>query len=1467
MTGSARPFDSTEARPLTSAQWGMWLAQQLKPDSPLFNIAEYVDIAGPVRVEVLVGAIRGAVAEAPAVTVRFTDSESAPGQRVVPPQGVVRVVDVSGDPDPLQAALDHMAADVEHPRPLVGGDLFTHIVFRLHAQRTLWYHRAHHILLDGFGMALVARRVAELYNAGVTGAQPPPAAFGSWDAVADADAAYMGSGDHVRDREFWLDYHRGRPAPVTVSRARPRAGSAALRVLRESAVLTSDVTVRLREVAAAARTTWTEVFTAAVAAYVHRMTGADHVCLALPVMLRTGSPALRVPCLTLNTIAVWVESPVGAGLAVMARQISRHMVTSRRHHRYRSEELRRDLGLAGSDHRMYGPSVNIMLFDYDLDFLGCSSTVVNVSPGLVDDLAFNLYDRGDGSGTILCLDGNPDAYTAADLAAHLRRFTSFLRVVSAAPDAPIGRADLFLPGERALLRSAGDGASGSWQQRCLTELFSERVEQTPHDRALTAPSVDGQVVSLTFGELGSRTARLADRLRTAGVRRGHSVALLLPRTAEAITALFAVLACGAAYVPLEPDQPIRRLERQLDALTHVPADTCGLAALLTTRALSALVPDRFRDHLVVVDCPESTAPTGIVGRPETVPIHPDEPAWLIHTSGSTGAPKSVVITHRGAVNLFHHHRIHLIEPEAARRGGRRMRAALIAAMSFDTSWEGLLWMLAGHELYVIDDELRRDPDRLSSYLRGHRIDFLDITPTFAHELVAAGLFAQPHHPTVVALGGEAADPYVWATLRGCPGVSIYNLYGPTECTVDSTWADAARTPEPSIGVPIVNARCRVLDRMLQPVPPGVVGELYVGGAPVGLGYLQDPGATAARFVADPFDGCGTRLYRTGDLVRWNPLGHLEYIDRGDSQVSLRGYRIEVGEVEAILLAHPLVSAAAVVVRDGILVAYVVAVAGSGRPDAAGLRAHAAAGLPDYMVPSIYVVLERLPRSISGKIDRSALPVPRPAPVRPPRTATEGVLARIIAEVLKLPVVGIDHDFFALGGHSLRAAQVLNEIRQVFGVRLELRAIFDTPTVSGLAALLDAGSHTESSLAETNFAAEVVLDKAVRAAAARRASGPAHTVLLTGATGFVGTFLLDALLENTDLHVHCLVRAGNDAAAWDRLLASRSSYGLDSGRLAARVTAFAGDLTRPLLGLSAMRYRQLSESIDLIVHNGARVHHFEPYARLRAANVAGTERILRLATTGVLKPVHLVSSCDTAHAVDGNPAILSEDRRVPAESLPPNGYVQSKWVAERLAHAAADRGVPVSIYRPSRVGGHSESGATGPDDAFWNLVRAMVVLEAVPREVYDSATIDLVPVDWVAAAIVHLLAGGPARTYHLTSPRRVAVAAIIDELRTRGYRIATTSARRWRERLVALENRAAAHGDYSLVIARAHAAHLLPSGDPVAYSRANTRAALADSAVPQPDSLAAVPAAVGYLITSGFFPPHPGLTGDRVLEDL
>ncbi|HEU5111214.1 MAG TPA: amino acid adenylation domain-containing protein, partial [Micromonosporaceae bacterium] len=545
------------------------------------------------------------------------------------------------------------------------------------------------------------------------------------------------------------------------------------------------------------------------------------------------------------------------------------------------------------------------------------------------DLTFEFEE----SGGLLrgAVEYNTDLFDAATVERMTGHLLMLLSAIADGPDRALGELPLLTAPERQRVLVDWNDTALAVPETTFPELFAAQVARTPEATALVFGAE-----RLTFAELDARANRLAHHLIAHGAGPERLVALMLPRTTNMIVALLAVLKAGAVYLPVDPAQPTDRID-------------LVLADARPVLVLDHLPPlHRYPDHAPPVE------------------VRGGHAAYVIYTSGSTGTPKGVLVEHRHLVNLLHNHR-------ADFGGARRLRAALTAVFSFDTSLEGIVLMADGHELHLIDDTTRLDPQTLVEYVVANGIDFLDLSPSYLAQLLPAGLLTdERHRPALVMVGGEALSDALWAELAAAPDTVAHNFYGPTECTVDAV-SCRVTGDRPVIGRPLSNLRALVLDAWLRPVPVGVPGELYLAGAQVARGYLNRPGLTADRFLADPFGAPGSRMYRTGDRVRWLPDATLEYLGRGDDQVKIRGHRVEPGEVEAALLRHPEVSAAAVVARQTTgghkqLVAYVVSTAGDLAP---WLRKI----LPDYLVPSVFVDLDAIPLTPSGKVDRRALPAP------------------------------------------------------------------------------------------------------------------------------------------------------------------------------------------------------------------------------------------------------------------------------------------------------------------------------------------------------------------------------------------------------------------------------------------------------------------------------------------------------------
>nr|WP_232666957.1 non-ribosomal peptide synthetase [Pseudonocardia sp. TRM90224] len=644
----------------------------------------------------------------------------------------------------------------------------------------------------------------------------------------------------------------------------------------------------------------------------------------------------------------------------------------------------------------------------------------------------------------ITLQYRPDVLEPATATALLDRFAATVERLLAAPDELVGRLDVLAGDEAAALRAGWSATERELSDTSVAEQLAAVAQTAPDDTALVCANGKGADERLTFGELDARVDRIARLLLARGVGPEQVVALALPRSADLVAALFAVLRTGAAYLPLDLELPAARLAAMV-------ADARPVCVVTLADDLDLDVPTIRPDDPAPPAPPAGFAP-GTPGRL-------DHPAYLMYTSGSTGTPKGVLTPHRGLTNMLAHYRAEIISRAEAGVGGRRLRVAHTTSFSFDMSWDELLWMVAGHELHLCEEQLRRDAHGLVGHCRAQRVDVVNVTPTYARALLDAGLLDGEHVPAFVVLGGEAVTDSIWAALRAAPRTDGHNLYGPTEYTINALGAGVTDSATPTVGRPVHNTRIHLLDAALRPVLDGAPGELYLAGAGLARGYHGRPDLTAERFVADPFFA-GGRMYRTGDLARRRPDGTIDFLGRTDDQVKIRGYRVELGEIVAALEAHPLVAQAAVVVDVGAvtrLAAYVVAADPDTGAPAAALRSHLATVLPAHMVPSAIAAVPELPLTANGKLDHRALPAPvyTGGGSRPPRTAPERALCALFTELLGATDVGIDDDFFLLGGDSISSVTLVGRARDR-GLVLTPRQVFTsrTPEALALVAVVD-----------------------------------------------------------------------------------------------------------------------------------------------------------------------------------------------------------------------------------------------------------------------------------------------------------------------------------------------------------------------------------------------------------------------------
>ncbi|MEV0618794.1 amino acid adenylation domain-containing protein [Nonomuraea sp. NPDC050404] len=891
----------------------------------------------------------------------------------------------------------------------------------------------------------------------------------------------------------------------------------------------------------------------------------------------------------------------------------------------------------------------------------------------------------------------------------------------------------------------------------LPELFDVQAARTPD-----APALTGGGRTLTYRELADRADALARVLRRSGVRAGTPVALTVERSPEAVVGIWAVLKAGGAYVPLNPGDPPARLRAMAGRL--------GIAHVVTCARRRSVLNAR---HVLPLDEPTPSADP-LPGKVASA----TDPAYVIFTSGSTGVPKAVAEPHRGPVRLA-------TGTDCAAFGPDDVVLAT-ANPTFDVScFEIFGAHLNGSHLVIPERESLLSPPDLARELRDSGATVLWLSAGLFHQLGFAepGMFASLRY---LVAGGDVLHPEcVRGILAAGPPAHLVNGYGPTENGTFSSAYEVADLPPSAqsvpIGRPIANSTCYVLREDGSPCEPEEEGELHVGGDGVALGYVGDEERTAERFLPDPFLGGEARMYKTGDRALWRPDGVLEFLGRRDRQVQVSGYRVEIGEVEAGLAAHPEVREAAVAVRESqrggkALVAWVVPREKVDRRSLAGrVRAFLRDRLPAFMLPGKVAIADDLPLNSSGKVDSRALAEPageRPGTLAdPPRGEVEQHVARIWENLLGVPLVSRTDDFFELGGTSLQAVQIVTALRARPGLShlpgpALVRALLKAATLDEFAGRVEAlrgGASTEDEqvdlLRESRLEPDIRFDAAVQERAARG-------ILLTGATGFLGAFLVRRLLDATDLRLSCLVRAKDGDDGLRRIGSALRRYGLPLTGLDTRVVPVPGDLALPGLGLTRPELDELADQTDLILHNGAHVNFVYPYVRLKDVNVGGVRTLIRLAAWDRrVRPFHYVSTVDVLGAADG--ACVREDDPLPHPERLRQGYAETKWVAEALLREAAGRGLPVGVYRPYEITGSRVSGVWDTGTMMTALIKAIADTGLAPDA---PARLDFVPVDHVAEAIVELVSGRPARTLtcHLANPRAAGLPLLVERLRSQGF---------------------------------------------------------------------------------------------------
>ncbi|MFD3485980.1 amino acid adenylation domain-containing protein [Streptomyces sp. NPDC058665] len=1503
--------------PMSFEQESIWLNDQYQQGTSRYLESWVHRLRGALDIVAVEAALTGIVARHEALRSRLVLVDGAPRQVVVPPMRVPVVVRRIAADECGTALRDAVTRQLDLAEPpllkatlLVIGDSDGNENGdhdNDSEQESVLAVAIHHAVIDGWCFSLLDQEFGELYRAEVEHRAPRLPELPVQSGPYAERQRGTGAEDRARLVEHWRAELAGAPDESSFPADRPRPPVLSHHGGQVEFAVDAATGGRIRRLAARLRTTRFVVLAAALTALIGRHTGQDDLVIGTPVS-RRDEPETEdlIACLT-DVLPLRGRPRHDRSFTDLTQEMKHQVRSAVRHKDVPYSHLVRELGVERTLSRF--PLFQVVFAVDDappsaLSLPGVRAERIQAHGGTAKyDVFLHLLPDGDGYRGLWEYSADLfDRATAERLAA---RFVTFLADAVARPDAALqDLAVMPADEERRVLTEWAHGAPPPSEVPLVHEAFARSARRTPD-----APAVVAHGRTLSYAEVDAAADRVAALLVERGAVR-RPVGVCLGRTVDLPVAVLGVLKAGGSCVPIDPDHPAERI-----AFT---VRDSGIGILLTRRGCRpAELPAGVRAVLIdelpdVRERFEGAAPVAPIA--PVVPVAPDDLVYVIYTSGSTGLPKGVAMEHGPLANLIEWQRRRSAAGPGTGEGARTLQ---FAPLGFDVAFQEIFstWA-AGGALVLVDEEARRDPHQLLGLIASERIERLFLPFVALQQLAEYACATGRRCDSLKEVLTAGEQLHVTPALRQFFGsltpAALENQYGPSEThvvTAERLGPDPAGWPDlPSIGRPVDGATVALLDERLRPVPAGAVGEICVGGPVVARGYVGRPELTAERFVPGDIPGTGasggSRFYRTGDLARLLPDGRIQYVGRGDGQVKIRGHRVETGEVEAAVRAQPGIADAAVVAQElgpgagKRLLAYFI----TGDPTAPGpeeIRRALRARLPEPLVPARCVPVDRFPLTPSGKVDRVALAEgtgygegDTPGAGAAPRTATQERIAHLWSTLLGLGPVGVHDDFFALGGDSLLATRLVLALREELAVRIPLRSVFTSPTVAGLAALVDdAEERARDELSPVPGASSVggealpgqglpdpsphdpsphdlgddirLAPDIVAAADVRTVVPDPEHILLTGATGFLGAFLLRELLRTTDATIHCLVRGGDQPSAEKRLCSVIDSYGLSDPSSEHRVSVIAGDLARPRLGLPAADFDRLARSVDVVYHAGAAVNLVFSYEQLRAANVHGTQEILRLAALHRTVPVHHISTvgvygggaAGSAYGAAESPvhgirSIRSEDPTGPLAALE-HGYTQSKWAAEQLVEAARDRGLPVSVYRPTRITGESTTGVCQTGDFMWLLLKGCVQAGVAPSGV-DTA-FDLVPVDYVSAAVVALSRQprSAGRTFHLAGERPLRMDTAVTRLRALGHAVEDVPPADW---LAATE---ADPGNAAFPLLAAMAAETRGGGSEgsALFDARDTRRALAGTGIVCRDiDEELFRTYVDYFTRTGFLPP-------------
>ena len=1345
--------------PLTHPQKGIWYEEKFYPGTGVANIIGILRLKEGLDYDVFTKTVNFLIASNDALRLRICEEPTGPVQYVSQHYDrEFQLFDFSAEADSEATFLNWLDKQRSIPFKVHDSDLFEFIFFKLNDGEGAVFMKAHHAVADAWGMVLLANQANDCYFKLLADNGPIDSHYSSYLDYIASEQLFQLSADFETNRQFWGNMFDTIP---TITTLRPnKQAFASCAASRKSYTISRELTTRLSQFTEEVGVSLFVLFLSTLTICLQKILDNDDIIIGTPLLNR---PTLKDK----TTIGMFIET-IPVRLKVdedMSFDNFLHQTTQNwrkmRDHRYPYNLLLEDIR---KTHKLNTNLYDIMFSFQNARFdLGLAFDTKNIGTGSEpNSLFFQISDRDNVGELYVDVDYQTALFEEEEIDTLYNCIFTLLNTALMNPSQKLADISLLSNSDKKYLLNTLNNTKINFRDNTLVQsLFEEQVKKTPHSIA-----VEFNEQKLSYQDLNKQANRLARLLQSQGVKPGSIVSLLVDRSCNLAVSIFAILKAGGAYLPLDPNYPP-------DRINYILKDSES-TLVVTSKNLEEKVigyPCLLVDEIKDLPLDDTNL---------TVPQTSSDLAYVIYTSGSTGKPNGVMIEHKSVCNFF--------AAMAKQVDLLNKRVLSITTVCFDIfAFEFFFPLVNGNTVIIADENQQLSPMELSRLIVEKDINIIQTTPSRMQLLLMDESWNEYFsNVTDIILGGEAFPLTLLEKLRKISHARIINGYGPTEATVYSTFKDVTDVNKITIGKPVANTKAYILDKRHNLVPINITGELYIGGAGLARGYLNQEELTRERFIPSPF-AMNQKIYRTGDLAKWNSNGEIEFLGRADYQVKIRGYRIELGEIESILMQHEQIIEAVVIDRedengDKYLCAYLKV---SSELSISDIRFFAGKELPDYMIPTAYIFMDEMPLNANGKVDRPHLTamedeiIPVETNYVEPRNEEESLLAAEWSRVLNRDCIGIDDNFFDLGGDSLKIVKILVALLP-YKFDLTARDFYKYQTIKKLSKKIKGGTVSENE--EDYFSKDIASVPKPRKETVKSYSQLNNmcNILLTGATGFLGAHLVKDLLLNTDANIYCIVRGTSKANATMRLKKVLDFHfsGQFINEIGKRIKIVNGDITLDMWGLSVKQYNQLVKIIDNVFHTAAKVSHYGSYDEFEKVNVFATQQIVDFCLN-TDKMFHYVSSTSVSgkYLVMQNQenTIFSEQDFFIGQHYYENVYVRSKFEAENLILKAMPLGLRACIYRIGVLAGRYSDGhfqINIKDNAMYNRLRSIILTEVIPQEFIDLE-LELTPVDYCSKAIT-LLAGiknSQGQIFHLFNHNNFCLPQLVKAAALCGYQVA------------------------------------------------------------------------------------------------